>query len=111
VISREFFHRLTIERFLLEYDDHRSGTFEPLKDIPDDKFVVLGLVSTKTGRLESVDELRNRVASAAQYFPLAQLGLSTQCGFASSLLGNPISPGDQRRKLDLVVKIARDIWS
>jgi 5-methyltetrahydropteroyltriglutamate--homocysteine methyltransferase len=95
---------------LLEYDDPRSGTFEPLKDIPDTKFVVLGLVTTKNGRLESVDELRNRITAAAQYFPLAQLGLSPQCGFASSLLGNPISPGEQRRKLELVVTTARELW-
>jgi 5-methyltetrahydropteroyltriglutamate--homocysteine methyltransferase len=96
---------------LLEYDDHRSGTFEALKDIPDDKFVVLGLVSTKNSRLESVAELRSRVTTAAQYFPLARLGLSTQCGFAPSLLGNPISYIDQRRKLELVVETARRLWS
>jgi 5-methyltetrahydropteroyltriglutamate--homocysteine methyltransferase len=95
---------------LLEYDDQRSGTFEPLKDIPGDKFVVLGLVTTKSGSLESVDQLRDRITEAAQYFPVAQLGLSPQCGFASSLLGNPISPKDQSRKLELVVRTAREIW-
>lgn len=95
---------------MLEYDDHRSGTFEALKDIPDDKFVVLGLVSTKSGRLESVEELNSRIIAAARYFPHAQLGLSPQCGFASSLLGNPVAPGDQARKLQLVVNAAREIW-
>ena len=72
---------------MLEYDDDRSGTFAALKDIPEDKFIVLGLITTKTGRLERMDDLRQRVTTASKYFPLAQLGVSTQCGFASSVLG------------------------
>ena len=95
---------------MLEYDDDRAGTFEALKDIPEDKFTVLGLITTKTGRLEAIDDLRRRVAAAANYFPLAQLGVSTQCGFASSVLGNPISPEEQMQKLALVVKTAREVW-
>jgi 5-methyltetrahydropteroyltriglutamate--homocysteine methyltransferase len=99
-----------VERLLLEYDDERSGNFAALKDIPEDKFIVLGLISTKTGRLESVDYLRRRITTAARYFPFAQLGVSTQCGFASSILGNPISPEEQKQKLKLVVRTAREVW-
>jgi 5-methyltetrahydropteroyltriglutamate--homocysteine methyltransferase len=95
---------------LLEYDDDRAGTFEALKDIPEDKFIVLGLITTKTGALERIDDLRRRIETARQYFPLAQLGISTQCGFASSVLGNPISPDEQQQKLALVVRTAREVW-
>lgn len=72
---------------------------------------MLGLITTKTGRLERMDDLRRRVTTASKYFPLAQLGVSTQCGFASSVLGNPISPEEQKEKLALVVQIAREVWS
>ena len=95
---------------MLEYDDDRAGTFAALKDIPEDKFIVLGLITTKSGRLERMDDLRRRVTTASRYFPVAQLGLSTQCGFASSVLGNPISPEEQRQKLALVVRTAREVW-
>lgn len=95
---------------MLEYDDERAGPFAALKDIPEDKFIVLGLITTKTGRLERVDDLCRRIATASQYFPLAQLGVSTQCGFASSVLGNPISPEEQTQKLALVVRTAREAW-
>lgn len=99
-----------MQRLLLEYDNDRAGTFAALKDIPEDKFIVLGLITTKTGRLERVDDLRRRITTASRYFPLAQLGVSTQCGFASSVLGNPISPEEQTQKLALVVKTARAVW-
>ena len=99
-----------MQRLLLEYDDDRAGTFAALKDIPEDKFIVLGLITTKTGRLERIDHLRRRIATASRYFPLAQLGVSTQCGFASSVLGNPISPEEQTQKLALVVRTARAVW-
>jgi 5-methyltetrahydropteroyltriglutamate--homocysteine methyltransferase len=105
------FRRLKVNRLLLEYDDARSGSFEVLADIPDDKFVLLGLISTKTGRLESLEELRSRITTASRYFPLARLGLSPQCGFASSVIGNPLSPHDQKRKLELVVETARAVWN
>ena len=95
---------------MLEYDDDRAGTFEALKDIPEDKFIVLGLITTKTGALERIDDLRRRIETARRYFPLAQLGISTQCGFASSVLGNPISPDEQQQKLALVVRTAREVW-
>ena len=71
---------------------------------------MLGLITTKSGRLERMDDLRRRITTASKYFPLAQLGLSTQCGFASSVLGNPISPEEQMQKLALVVKTTREIW-
>jgi 5-methyltetrahydropteroyltriglutamate--homocysteine methyltransferase len=95
---------------LLEYDDSRSGSFEPLRDIRDDKFVVLGLVSTKKAAMESQAQLSHRISEAARYVPLERLGLSPQCGFASSVLGNPISFEDQRQKLALVVRTAGSIW-
>jgi 5-methyltetrahydropteroyltriglutamate--homocysteine methyltransferase len=101
---------LIAHRLLLEYDDARSGSFAPLKEIPDDKFVVLGLITTKRARLESLEKLRQRITDASRYVPLERLGLSPQCGFASSVIGNAISFEDQRRKLRLVVQTAREIW-
>jgi methionine synthase II (cobalamin-independent) len=95
---------------LLEYDDSRSGSFEPLRHVPEDKFIVLGLITTKRPELESTDFLRQRVIAASRYVSLERLGLSTQCGFASSIIGNRISFDDQRRKLELVVKTARGVW-
>jgi len=108
-ISR-IFSRTHFQRFLLEYDDERSGGFEPLRHVPEDRTVVLGLVTTKKPRLESPDELRQRINDAGRYFPLKQLALSPQCGFASTLEGNRISPDDERRKLELVARVARDVW-
>ncbi|MGH7774801.1 MAG: vitamin-B12 independent methionine synthase [Candidatus Binatia bacterium] len=98
------------DRLLLEYDDTRSGSFESLKDISDDKFVVLGLVTTKRARLESTEELRHRISDASRYVPIERLGLSPQCGFSSSIVGNSISMDDQRRKLEGVVKAAKVVW-
>ena len=94
----------------MEYDDPRSGSFEPLKDVPKNKFVVLGLITTKRPQMESIDVLLRRITEASRYFPLERLGLSAQCGFASSIIGNNISPQDQRRKLALVVKTAQTVW-
>jgi 5-methyltetrahydropteroyltriglutamate--homocysteine methyltransferase len=98
------------DRFLLEYDDERSGDFEPLRLVPGERVVVLGLVTTKSARLESVDELRRRIAQAAKVMPLERLALSPQCGFASTMAGNRISPEDQRRKLCRVAEAARLVW-
>lgn len=94
----------------MEYDDDRSGSFAALKNIPDDKFVVLGLVSTKKAQLESSTELRDRILEASRFVALDRLGLSPQCGFASSVIGNKISPEIQQRKLKLVVDTAQAIW-
>jgi 5-methyltetrahydropteroyltriglutamate--homocysteine methyltransferase len=99
------------QRFLLEYDDERSGGFEPLRTMPEDRVVVLGLVTTKKPRLESVDELRQRIDEAAKFVPLERLALSPQCGFASTLEGNRVTPEDQRRKLQRVAETARQVWS
>ena len=104
------FRKSRAQRFLLEYDDERSGGFEPLRAMPDDRTVVLGLVTTKKPRLESVDELRRRIEEAAKFVPLDRLALSPQCGFASTMAGNRISPEDQRRKLHRVAETARLVW-
>jgi 5-methyltetrahydropteroyltriglutamate--homocysteine methyltransferase len=95
---------------LLEYDDARSGSFEPLKEVPEGKIAVLGLVSTKRPRLETREELIARIREASQFLPLMQLALSPQCGFASSIIGNRLSPDDQRRKLRLIVETAKAVW-
>jgi len=108
-ISR-IFTQTHFSRFLLEYDDARSGGFEPLRHVPGDRFVVLGLVTTKKPRLETAEELRERIKEATQYIPLERLALSPQCGFASTMEGNRITPEDQRRKLELVASVAREVW-
>jgi 5-methyltetrahydropteroyltriglutamate--homocysteine methyltransferase len=99
-----------VDGFFLEYDTARAGGFEPLRFVPKGKKVVLGLVSTKTPVLESKDLLKKRVEAAAKYVPLENLCLSPQCGFASSEVGNKLTADDQRRKLELVVETAREIW-
>jgi 5-methyltetrahydropteroyltriglutamate--homocysteine methyltransferase len=98
------------QRLLLEYDDARSGGFAALRLVPEDKTVVLGLVSTKTGQLETVEELAARIAEASRFFPLANLAVSPQCGFASSIVGNTLTPADQAAKLRTVVETARRVW-
>jgi 5-methyltetrahydropteroyltriglutamate--homocysteine methyltransferase len=108
-ISR-IFTQTKFQRFLLEYDDERSGGFEPLRHVPEERFVVLGLVTTKKPRLEAADELRRRIEEASRYLPLERLALSPQCGFASTMEGNHISPEDQRSKLELVASVAREVW-
>ena len=109
-IAERIFSRSGFNRFLLEYDDERSGTFEPLKHVPDDRVVVLGLVSSKQARLETADEISRRVTDAARYVSLDRLALSPQCGFASTHEGNRLSGDDQRRKLEIVGRMAREIW-
>jgi 5-methyltetrahydropteroyltriglutamate--homocysteine methyltransferase len=104
------FTRTRFARFLLEYDDERSGGFEPLAAVPDDRMVVLGLVTTKHGRLEPVADLERRVREAAQFVPLERLAISPQCGFASTMEGNRITPDEQRAKLARVVEVARTVW-
>jgi 5-methyltetrahydropteroyltriglutamate--homocysteine methyltransferase len=109
-IAERVFRRSRFQRFLLEYDDERSGTFEPLRAVPDDRVVVLGLVTTKKPRVETVEELRARIAAAARIIPLERLALSPQCGFASTMEGNRIPPEAQRRKLEVVAATARAVW-
>jgi 5-methyltetrahydropteroyltriglutamate--homocysteine methyltransferase len=108
--AEQAFNTLHADRFLLEYDTDRAGGFEPLRFMPRDKFVVLGLISSKVPDLESHDVLQRRIEEAVKYVPLENLGISPQCGFASSLLGNLLSWDDQRRKLELVVATARRVW-
>jgi len=104
------FTKSRFQRFLLEYDDQRSGGFEPLRAVPDDRIVVLGLVTTKSPRLESVGELRIRVEEAARLVPLERLALSPQCGFASTMEGNRITPAEQQAKLRRLAETANQIW-
>jgi len=104
------FSQTHFQRFLLEYDDERSGGFEPLRHVPEDRVVVLGLVTTKKPRLETRAELRARIQEASQYIALERLALSPQCGFASTMEGNLLSSQDQRHKLELVVDVAREVW-
>jgi methionine synthase II (cobalamin-independent) len=109
-IAEKLFNELRHDRFLLEYDSPRAGTFEPLRFVPKGKIVVLGLVSTKVADIETVDDLKRRIDSACKYIPLEQLALSPQCGFASDVVGNLISDDDQKRKLEVVVETARQVW-
>jgi 5-methyltetrahydropteroyltriglutamate--homocysteine methyltransferase len=109
-IAEKIFTKSRFSRFLLEYDDERSGTFEPLKYVPQDRTVVLGLVSSKRPTLETADELKSRVSQASKIVPLDRLALSPQCGFASTEEGNRLSEADQRKKLELVGGTAKQIW-
>ena len=109
-IAEKLFGSLRVDRFLLEYDDERSGSFEPLRFIPRDKTVVLGLVSTKRPELEDADALARRIELAARSFPIENLALSPQCGFASTMEGNLISEDVQWSKLRLVAETARRVW-
>ena len=110
-IAEQIFPRTRAQRLLLEYDDERSGDFSPLARVPEDKTVVLGLITTKTPRMETSNELEDRIREASRYIPLERLALSTQCGFASVAKGNDISAEAQERKLRLVVEVARRVWS
>jgi 5-methyltetrahydropteroyltriglutamate--homocysteine methyltransferase len=109
-IAERIFNELRHDRFLLEYDSPRAGTFEPLRFVPKGKVVVLGLVSTKVAELEKVDDLKQRIDRASKYIPLEQLAISPQCGFASDVVGNLVSEDDQKKKLEVVVETARQIW-
>jgi len=109
-IAEKLFGLLEVDRFLLEYDTERSGGFEPLRLVPPGKHVVLGLITTKEPRLESQAELLARIGQAAKFVPLENLALSPQCGFASVAAGNLISADEQWRKLELLVKTAREVW-
>jgi 5-methyltetrahydropteroyltriglutamate--homocysteine methyltransferase len=110
-IAERLFNGLAHQRFLLEYDDERSGSFEPLRFLPKGKVAVLGLISTKTPQLEPLDEILRRMDEAAKYAPIEQLALSPQCGFASSLEGNLLGEDDQWKKIDLMMQAAQKIWS
>jgi 5-methyltetrahydropteroyltriglutamate--homocysteine methyltransferase len=110
-VAEALLAEMDLDAFFLEYDDARSGDFRPLRYLKAGKIVVLGLVTTKFGQLERKDDLKRRIAEAAQYVPLEQLCLSPQCGFSSTVHGNNIAVEDQRRKLALVIETAREVWN
>jgi len=110
-IAEKIFGRARFDRFLLEYDDARSGTFEPLKYLPDDRVVVLGLVSSKRPKMETAATLEARIEEASKIVPLERLALSPQCGFASTHEGNALSEADQKKKLELVASVAQKVWN
>lgn len=109
-IAEKLFGSLPVDRFLLEYDTQRAGDFAPLRFVPPEKTVVLGLITTKEGRLEFLEVLLRRIDEASRYVPLDRLAISPQCGFASALPGNLLSLDEQRQKLELVVQTARRVW-
>jgi 5-methyltetrahydropteroyltriglutamate--homocysteine methyltransferase len=109
-LAERLFPRVAAHRLLLEYDDARSGSFEPLQAVPDDKIAVLGLVTTKSGRRETSDELAARLAEASGFCPLERLALSPQCGFATSVLGNALTVEDQAAKLRTIAETAARVW-
>jgi len=109
-IAERLFNELPHDRFLLEYDTPRAGSFEPLRFVPKGKVVVLGLLSTKVPELETADALKRRIDEATRYIPLDQLAVSPQCGFASDVVGNLLGADDQKRKLERVAEVARAVW-
>jgi 5-methyltetrahydropteroyltriglutamate--homocysteine methyltransferase len=110
-IAERVFGGLKYDRLLLEYDTERAGGFEPLRYVPKGRTAVLGLITTKAGRVESVEELRKRIDDAARFIPLEQLALSPQCGFASGIAGNLITEDEQWRKLERMLETARQVWN
>jgi 5-methyltetrahydropteroyltriglutamate--homocysteine methyltransferase len=109
-VAEALLQEMKLDAYFLEYDDQRSGDFRPLRFVPKDKIVVLGLVTTKFGAMESKDTLKRRIDEAAKYAPLEQLCLSPQCGFSSTVHGNNIAVEAQRNKLRLVIDTAREVW-
>src|SRR5258708_4992086 len=104
------FNKIKVHGYFMEYDTERAGGFEPLKLVPKDRTVVLGLVTTKTGQLESKDALKRRIDEAARFIPLDQLCLSPQCGFASTEEGNTLAEDEQWAKMRTIVEVAREVW-
>jgi len=110
-VAEALFNELEVDGFFMEWDDERSGGFEPLRLLPrGPKQVVLGLVTTKRGALESKNELKRRIEAAAKYAPVEQLCLSPQCGFSSTFEGNDLTHDEQWAKLELIVETAREVW-
>ena len=109
-VAEALFSELDVDGFFLEYDDERSGGFEPLRFVPAGKMVVLGLVTTKRPELESADDLKRRIDAAARFVPLDQICMSGQCGFSSTVEGNALTYDEQVAKLRLIVDVARQVW-
>jgi len=109
-VAEVLFNEVNVNGYFLEYDTPRAGDFSPLRFVPKDKMVVLGLVSSKQATLENKDDLKRRIDEASQYLPLEQLAISPQCGFASGERGNKLSIDDEKRKLALLMEVAREVW-
>jgi 5-methyltetrahydropteroyltriglutamate--homocysteine methyltransferase len=109
-VAELLFNGIDVDAFFLEYDSPRAGDFAPLRHVPRGKSVVLGLISTKVPETPSADALKRRIDEAAKFLPLERLALSPQCGFASSVGGNPVTVDDERRKLERVVEVADAVW-
>ncbi|MDH3443469.1 MAG: 5-methyltetrahydropteroyltriglutamate--homocysteine S-methyltransferase, partial [Deltaproteobacteria bacterium] len=109
-VAEVLFNELKVDGYFLEFDTPRAGNFAPLRYMPKGKKLILGLVTSKTKELEKADEIKRRLEDAAKFVPLDQLGISPQCGFASTMLGNKLSIQDQIAKLNLVVQVAQDVW-
>ncbi|MFV1988722.1 MAG: 5-methyltetrahydropteroyltriglutamate--homocysteine S-methyltransferase, partial [Gemmatimonadota bacterium] len=109
-VAERLFAGLNVDAFFLEYDTPRAGGFRPLRHVPDDKSVVLGLISTKSGALESADDIVARIEEAARIVPLERLAVSPQCGFSSTVAGNPLTLEDEEKKLRLLVDVSRRVW-
>ena len=110
-VADVLFNKINVDGYFMEWDTERAGGFEPLRFVPKgNKVIVLGLVTSKTGELESKDDLKRRIEQAAKYVPLEQLALSPQCGFASGERGNKLSVAEEIAKLKLVVETAREVW-
>ena len=109
-VAEVLFNELNVDGYFLEFDSPRAGNFAPLRYLPKGKRLMLGLVTTKTGKLENADDLKRRIDEAAKVAPLDQLGIAPQCGFSSTVLGNKLTVDDQIAKLRLIVKVAREVW-
>ena len=109
-VAEQLFSEFDVDAFFMEYDSDRAGDFEPLRFVPDDKLVVLGLITTKTPENESKTELIKRIEGASKFIPIENLAISPQCGMASSFRGNPITVDDQKRKFELALEVAHEIW-
>jgi 5-methyltetrahydropteroyltriglutamate--homocysteine methyltransferase len=109
-VQEILFDKIKVHGFFMEYDTDRAGGFEPLRMLPKDRVVVLGLVTTKSGRLESKDEIKRRIEQAAKFVSLDQLCLSPQCGFASTEEGNVLAEDEQWAKLRMIVELAEEVW-
>jgi 5-methyltetrahydropteroyltriglutamate--homocysteine methyltransferase len=110
-VAEVLFNNINVDAYFLEYDDERSGDFAPLRFVPKDKRVVLGIISSKVGKLEDIDDLCRRIDEASRYLPLDNLCVSPQCGFSSTHHGNDLTQDDQWRKMELVVNTARQVWA
>jgi 5-methyltetrahydropteroyltriglutamate--homocysteine methyltransferase len=109
-VAEVLFNTMPVDGYFMEWDSDRAGGFEPLRFLPKGKTVVLGLVTSKTGTLESRDDIKRRIEEAAKFAPLDQLCLSPQCGFASTQEGNTLAEDEQWRKLEMIVEVAEEVW-